>query len=173
MDRGVKLVTRKYNPTRQRQNDVVNKISHMLQIRDIRSDSHPLMAAVDKSEIDVRYLSTTYDTVQHTPNLSPLKTNVPEATLFLLAGFHRFAAVKHAIGQLRKRSEGLEDQVEKLNGPRLEDEDGNEIGGRDETSIGILEVEIKHIAETVERIKFWPVMLYDLGKSGSSAQAPG
>jgi len=163
------LETRRFNPTRQRQNDLINRICRMLQTRDNRSASNPLTVAIRRSEIDTDTLTESYDVIQHTPILSDVKIRVTKITPFVLAGYHRVAAARKAIEDSTSVLVDLEDRLDTVKSQAIEeDEDGNSIRRRDEETIRVLKAEIKFIKGTLAMIRSWPVRFYDIGESGSS-----
>lgn len=159
------FVLKKFNPTRKVQEDLIKKISKSIENGQIRASSHPLVVAIEKDDINVEALGGSYDPVTRTPPLQIADITNPEASLFVLAGFHRLSATWKAMRSLETRLKKVQEFIQEMEAPPEESDEIEDrpTEGNNASLRRPLEEEINGIVETLNLAQIWPVWFYDYG----------
>lgn len=160
------LTLGKYNRTRGDHPDLVKVMSAMMERNICLSSSHPLLAAVDKTLIDIAALSD-YDPSKSTKEDLKVATfpNAASPPVIILNGQLRVLAAQAAFEALSSQQRKLEAQVEelqnRLDGP--EQRAATAVHHRARAKLDQAKEDLRNVQQTLKNIQFWPVYFYDEG----------
>lgn len=159
------LTFSRYNRARGVQDEFVNAMSEMMKRGVCLSGSHPLLAAVDRSHLDVKMLSSDYKpSHSEKETLKVVKFTDIAKEVTILDGHHRVLAARGAFNDVAENAEKLAAQVIDL------ERSFNNLGGRVTTmqqrskvKLDTAKQDVKNVKKAMHNIQFWPVSFYDQG----------